>query len=273
MVNGPGASFSVHLRLPVVGCGYCRHCVRCAQAVDVDAGANAGTSLHPQRGLAGILRGQQNCPLDDMLVAFVSNILCLLFGYLYPVYATYKTLKRADPAETKQWLMYWVVISGFAVAELVGDVVLALLPFYNEIKAGFVLWLVLPQTRGATVIYNAYVEKYLAHHEQEIERIALETRQRWRLGVGGNATGSGTGEAPPLVEVSALDSPVRSDDVDGRRYRALQQRRARERTGRRPSATSAQPAGVPYEAVALEAPLPPSDSSPIRASKRLGLVR
>ncbi|KAK4531365.1 hypothetical protein CCYA_CCYA07G2222 [Cyanidiococcus yangmingshanensis] len=115
-----------------------------------------------------------------MLVVLISNLVCVLFGYLYPVYATYKALKRCDPGETKQWLMYWVVMSGFAVAETIGEMVLTILPFYYEVKTLFVLWLVLPQTQGATVIYNAYVEKYLAQHEREIDRIAFDTRQRWR---------------------------------------------------------------------------------------------
>jgi hypothetical protein len=121
-----------------------------------------------------------------MLAETISGVICVLFGYLYPVYATYKTLKRCDPGETKQWLMFWVVMSGFSVVEAIGEVVLTVLPFYYELKAGFVLWLVLPQTRGATHIYNAYVEKYLAQHEREIDRIASETRQRWRQAARGS---------------------------------------------------------------------------------------
>jgi len=32
-----------------------------------------------------------------------------LVGFLFPIYASYKALKRSDPAQLTPWLMYWVV--------------------------------------------------------------------------------------------------------------------------------------------------------------------
>ncbi|KAK4534415.1 hypothetical protein CDCA_CDCA01G0440 [Cyanidium caldarium] len=119
-----------------------------------------------------------------MLGAFLSTALCTLFGYLYPAYATYKALKRSETAEIKQWLMYWVVHAGFSVAEAVGDWVASGFPFYHEAKVAFLLWLVLPHTRGATVLYQAYVQQYLTRYETDIDRAAEDTRQRVQQAAG-----------------------------------------------------------------------------------------
>ena len=42
-------------------------------------------------------------------------------------------------------------------------------PFYYEIKILFILWLILPQTQGATYLYNTFVDPTLTRHEKEID--------------------------------------------------------------------------------------------------------
>lgn len=44
-------------------------------------------------------------------------------------------------------------------------------PFYQDIRACFMLWLVLPQTQGATKLYFEYVHPTLTKHEAEIEEL------------------------------------------------------------------------------------------------------
>lgn len=46
---------------------------------------------------------------------------CVLLGYLYPALASAKTAVQQDPKAFTQWMTYWVVISVFAMGEILFD--------------------------------------------------------------------------------------------------------------------------------------------------------
>ncbi|KAJ2306474.1 ER membrane protein DP1/Yop1 [Coemansia sp. RSA 2706] len=67
-----------------------------------------------------------------------------------------------------QWLTYWVVFGLFNVVEYFTGFLLYWFPFYYLIKLGFLVWLMLPATRGAERLYHAGIKPVLqqarAHH-------------------------------------------------------------------------------------------------------------
>jgi Protein involved in membrane traffic len=62
------------------------------------------------------------------------------------------------------WLIEFVLFSRF--------------PFYSWIRLFFMAYLVLPQTQGARVLYQEYVEPFLVHHEREIDEFIGRTHER-----------------------------------------------------------------------------------------------
>jgi len=82
-----------------------------------------------------------------MLTYIISKAVCIVAGFIYPAYSSYKVIKAKDEKGLKQWLQYFTILSLFSVAEWFGDTLVFWLPFYYEAKAGFVLWLVMPQTK------------------------------------------------------------------------------------------------------------------------------
>ena len=44
-----------------------------------------------------------------------------------------------------QWLTYWVIYAVFGAAEIMTDYLLYWVPFYYELKLGFLCWLVAPK--------------------------------------------------------------------------------------------------------------------------------
>jgi len=105
-----------------------------------------------------------------------------------------------------QWLTYWVIFSLFAALEGLLDRLLLWFPLAWALKLAFVLWLQLPQSQGARLLYRHHVKPLLQAHEERIDQnlatglqqaIALkQTSFRW-----GNQMLSRSGMRPPQQRV------------------------------------------------------------------------
>lgn len=52
-------------------------------------------------------------------------------------------------------MMYWIVFALYCFAESIADIIISFwFPFYYELKVIFVLWLLSPWTRGASILYK-----------------------------------------------------------------------------------------------------------------------
>uniref|UniRef100_A0A7S4EV21 Receptor expression-enhancing protein n=1 Tax=Chrysotila carterae TaxID=13221 RepID=A0A7S4EV21_CHRCT len=103
--------------------------------------------------------------------ALSSSLLLQLFGFARPAYCTFKALRStsADKSETEVWLTYWSVFALFNVAALVMDILISWAPLYYDFKVLFVLWLQLPYTQGAAVLYRGYIQPWLVKHQGQID--------------------------------------------------------------------------------------------------------
>jgi receptor expression-enhancing protein 1/2/3/4 len=108
----------------------------------------------------------------------LAKLLCSVATFLFPVFASYKALKANDPTQLTPWLMYWVVVACVLFVESWVDWILVWFPFYQVIRAGFMLWLVLPQSQGATKLYVEYIHPNLQQHEKEIEDFIYRTHEQ-----------------------------------------------------------------------------------------------
>ena len=81
--------------------------------------------------------------------------------------------RRADVDNIMtQWLMYWIVMACYTVCEVCFETLLfgaSWFPFYYECKVAFILWLTLPQFRGATIIYKRFLAPTLETYESDID--------------------------------------------------------------------------------------------------------
>ncbi|KAI1822084.1 TB2/DP1, HVA22 family-domain-containing protein [Xylaria intraflava] len=112
----------------------------------------------------------------DIIAYFFAS----LASFLFPLFASYKALKTSDPAQLTPWLMYWSVLSCALLAETWTEFILVWIPFYSWIRLGFLLWLVLPSTQGARVLYEEYLHPYLQENEHAIEEFIASTHDRLR---------------------------------------------------------------------------------------------
>ncbi|KAL4944527.1 hypothetical protein BDV06DRAFT_83847 [Aspergillus oleicola] len=113
-----------------------------------------------------------------MFFGIIADALSSILTILFPIFASYKALRSSDPYQLAPWLMYWVVLSAILMAESWTYFIIGWIPFYSWIRLSFFAYLVLPQTQGARMMYQDYVEPFLAHHEREIEEFIGHSHER-----------------------------------------------------------------------------------------------
>ncbi|XP_063276201.1 receptor expression-enhancing protein 4 isoform X2 [Prinia subflava] len=102
----------------------------------------------------------------------------LLFGMLYPAYASFKAMKTKNTQEHVRWMMYWIVFSLFMTTENFTDLFISWFPFYYEVKMAFLVWLLSPYSRGASLLYRRCVHPMLASKEEDIDEFLAQVRER-----------------------------------------------------------------------------------------------
>ncbi|XP_037504316.1 receptor expression-enhancing protein 1 isoform X3 [Rhipicephalus sanguineus] len=103
----------------------------------------------------------------------------LLFGVLYPAYASYKAVKNKDVRSHLQWMMYWIVFALFTCIETFSDIFISFwMPFYYELKILFVLWLLSPATKGSSLLYRRFVHPQLVQREQDIDELIEKAKEQ-----------------------------------------------------------------------------------------------
>ncbi|KAL0934038.1 Receptor expression-enhancing protein 2 [Colletotrichum truncatum] len=107
-----------------------------------------------------------------------AHLLSSIASFLFPLFASYKALKTSDPAQLTPWLMYWVVLACALLVESWTEWILVWIPFYAYIRLFFLLYLVLPQTQGARIIYQTHVHPFLQDNEAQIEEFISEAHDR-----------------------------------------------------------------------------------------------
>ncbi|KAH6894449.1 TB2/DP1, HVA22 family-domain-containing protein [Thelonectria olida] len=110
----------------------------------------------------------------DLLPMLLSSVA----SFLFPIFASYKALKTSDPAQLTPWLMYWVVISCFLLAESWVYFIVSWIPFYGYFRLLFLLYLILPQTQGARFLYEEKVHPFLEENETQIDEFITSAHNR-----------------------------------------------------------------------------------------------
>ena len=123
----------------------------------------------------GVKRSHLGIGLAVFVVGFVlfgfgANPLCLLVGFVYPVYASFKAIQSVEKDDDTQWLTYWVVYGFFSLVEAFADVLMAWIPAYYLCKLIFLVWCFHPKTRGANTVYQLAIRPFLTEYEGKIDK-------------------------------------------------------------------------------------------------------
>jgi len=107
-----------------------------------------------------------------------------LIGWALPAYLSFRAIETPGTQDDVQWLTYWVVFGFFNFVETFAlRVVLYYLPFYFAFKTVFILWLQLPQFRGAQTMYHAVIKPVTANARRNINTTSTTTTSAYTTGV------------------------------------------------------------------------------------------
>ena len=112
------------------------------------------------------------------MLGIIADLLSSVFTILLPAYLSYKALRTSDPAQSTPWLIYFIILSLALLFESWTLFIVGWVPFYSWFRLFFLLYLVLPQTQGAKVIYLTYVEPFIMQHENDIDVFIGETHKK-----------------------------------------------------------------------------------------------
>ncbi|RUP48017.1 TB2/DP1, HVA22 family-domain-containing protein [Jimgerdemannia flammicorona] len=136
-----------------------------------------------------------------------------LIGWVYPAYASFKAIESTGHDDDRQWyveekssktsvqlfmepeslsnsttvgplspstrrLTYWTVFGFIQIIEFFSDVVLYWFPFYYLFKTLLVLWLALPQFRGAEVVYTRFLRPQLLRAAPSVDKAVTQAKQQ-----------------------------------------------------------------------------------------------
>ena len=100
---------------------------------------------------------------------FSSYVTCLV-GVLCPTYMSLKAIENPDDDNDKQYLTYWVVYGLFSIIDVFTSFLVKMIPFYYTIKLAFLIWLFMPNFKGAVYIYNLVIGPIFRKYEYKFDR-------------------------------------------------------------------------------------------------------
>jgi len=91
------------------------------------------------------------------------QLLTNLAGFVIPGYYSLEALFSVGKADDTQWLTYWVVFAFLTVFESAVNAVYWF-PFYYTFKFIITLWLALPITGGAQIVFRSFIQPVFARY-------------------------------------------------------------------------------------------------------------
>ncbi|CAE7634660.1 HVA22H [Symbiodinium sp. CCMP2592] len=145
-----------------------------------------------------------------LLYGIGGQLVCTLFGVAFPAFESFKAveefanLKDGDDnanvyrkaSGMQFWLTYWIVVAAITSFECLLYYVVVWVPFYYPLKLGTLMYLYVPQTRGANHVYNWFVSPFLKRNRDTIDKTIQESGKKLRKSVSNvanNAVDAGIG--------------------------------------------------------------------------------
>ena len=95
------------------------------------------------------------CAIEALMVAFLfcgigASFIVNLIGFVFPAIMTILAIESEKKDDDTRWLIYWVVFATLCMIDpFVEAFVINWIPFFYPLKVSFLLWMMLPHTKGS----------------------------------------------------------------------------------------------------------------------------
>ncbi|XP_065061478.1 receptor expression-enhancing protein 5-like [Rhopilema esculentum] len=114
-----------------------------------------------------------------LLAIGLATIPLIMIGYIYPVIASFRAIGSNRRDEYTQWLMYWIVLSGFGACEMMTMSCISYVPLYSALKLIVCVWCMLPYDwNGGTYIFNRLQYLEVFRNNDELHSLLQTLRLR-----------------------------------------------------------------------------------------------
>lgn len=100
-------------------------------------------------------------------VDLIGIISSTLIGVMYPLFQSYHAIKIKDRKLKENMLKFWIFFSCVTGIENLLWFILKIIPGYYIIKSLFLLWAILPQSRGAELLYDSQIVPFLEKYDYQ----------------------------------------------------------------------------------------------------------
>ncbi|OUM65549.1 hypothetical protein PIROE2DRAFT_7389 [Piromyces sp. E2] len=102
---------------------------------------------------------------------FFGRLFADIIGFVYPAYKSFQALnyEHGGYERRKELLTYWVTLSVFYAFECISNTP-SKVRLYYIYRSLITLWLYMPQTKGAQLIYNNVIKVVLKHNQKSIDK-------------------------------------------------------------------------------------------------------
>lgn len=106
---------------------------------------------------------------------FTGELICTIVAYSYPLFASFKAFEdsalgiESASLQVDYWLRYWLAYAFSMLAEGLLYSFLACIPFYHLVRLVYIIWLFLPSTNGAQVLYHWGIAPLLRRYRPALE--------------------------------------------------------------------------------------------------------
>lgn len=101
-----------------------------------------------------------------------AGFLTTVLGFALPAYFSLRAIETPGKDDDVQWLTYWVSFGFLTILESFSSIILHWVPFYYTFKAIILVWLMLPQTQGAKVVYTKLLVPVFFHKQPAAAPVA-----------------------------------------------------------------------------------------------------
>ncbi|KAI6217385.1 Receptor expression-enhancing protein [Aphelenchoides fujianensis] len=99
------------------------------------------------------------------IVGQFAQIIVNVVGFAYPAYQSVKAIRTPTTEDDTKWLTYWTVFAFFSLVDYFANWVLCYFPLYWLAKILFLLYLYLPYTNGAVLLYANFLDGFITSCE------------------------------------------------------------------------------------------------------------